>query len=326
MTSTSALTTGPAPVAPRTDDTGTGPGRVLAVGAAISAVVLAGTLVGLTLDHRLITGVPAWLKPAKFAVSITVYLLTLRWVLTQVSGHRRAVAVVSGFSVVVLLAELGWVGAQVVRGTTSHYDEATPFDAITYYTAGALITALFVLTLVTGVLVLRRTGLDAGVGAGIRWGLGVCLVGMLEAVLMVTNSRWNPSGGHTVGAPDGGPGMLLTGWSLDHGDLRIAHFVGLHAFQTLPLLAWLLIRATRLDPRTRARLVGVAGSAQAGLVGLLAWQALRGQPLLQPDRTTLLALAALAVPTTAGVLVVLARRHRPLPAPAVLAGLPTTAR
>jgi hypothetical protein len=283
---------------------------VLAIGAVIGALILVVALVGLVVDHRLITGAPAWLKPAKFAVSITVYLLTLRWVLAQVRGHRRAVAVATGVSVGVTLLELVWIGAQAARGVSSHYDEASAFDAATYFAAGALITTLFVVTLVTGLLVLRRTGLDAGVAAGIRWGLGVCLVGMFEAVLMVTNSRWNASGGHTVGAPDGGPGMPGTDWSLDHGDLRIGHFVGLHAFQTLPLLAWLLLRATSLDPRTRARLVAVAGCAQAVLVVLVTWQALRGQPLLRPDGATLLAAAALAVLTAAGAGVVLSRRPR----------------
>src|SRR5207249_11719161 len=44
-------------------------------------LALAGTLVGLVVDPRVITGVPAWLKPAKFAVSIGIYSFTLVWLL-----------------------------------------------------------------------------------------------------------------------------------------------------------------------------------------------------------------------------------------------------
>jgi hypothetical protein len=104
-------------------------------------------------------------------------------------------------------------------------------------------------------------------------------------------------GAHSVGVADGGPSMPVTGWSTTGGDLRISHFVGLHALQALPLLAFALGRWTGLAERVRARLVLIGGSAYAGLVLLLTWQALRAQPLLKPDGITLAAFAALAAVT-----------------------------
>ncbi|WP_309232223.1 hypothetical protein [Micromonospora tarensis] len=119
-------------------------------------------------------------------------------------------------------------------------------------------------------------------------------------------------GAHSVGVADGGPGLPVLGWSTTGGDLRIGHFVGLHALQVLPILAILLSRfANRLDERTRARLVVVAGAAYGVLTVLLTWQALRGQPLLRPDALTLVAVAALVVATATAGGLVLARRRRP---------------
>ena len=117
---------------------------------------------------------------------------------------------------------------------------------------------------------------------------------MAEAVLMTVNFGWNDGGGHTVGAPDGGPGLPITDWSTLHGDLRIGHFVGLHALQLLPILAFLLLRVPGLAAVTRTRLLAVAGSGYAGLLLLVTWQALRGQALLAPDALTLGVAGALA--------------------------------
>jgi hypothetical protein len=106
------------------------------------------------------------------------------------------------------------------------------------------------------------------------------------------------AGAHTIGTLDGGPGLPVVGWSTVAGDLRIGHFVGLHALQALPILAMLLGRfATRLDERTKVRLLRVAGFAYAGMTLLLTWQALRGQSIVHPDALTLSAVTVLAVVT-----------------------------
>jgi hypothetical protein len=120
------------------------------------------------------------------------------------------------------------------------------------------------------------------------------------------------AGAHSVGVADGGPGLPLVGWSTTGGDLRVGHFVGLHALQALPLLALLL--GTRLDQLTRIRLLAVAGSAYGILTVLLTWQALRGQPLLRPDALTVTGWAALALATAVATGAVLSRAGRPIAA------------
>lgn len=268
---------------------------LLTAALAVALLALAVALVGLVVDQRVIGGAPAWLKPLKFGVSVTLYLITIRWMLGVVLGHRRLLAGIAAVLLAGLTAELVAIDLQVVRGTTSHFNTASVLDIAVYGAMGAVISVVFGVTVLAAVLVLRTAGVDPTIAAGMRWGLLVSLLGMAEAVLMTLNFGWAAGGGHTVGGPDGGPGLPLTGWSTLHGDLRVGHFVGLHALQLLPILAFLLVRVPRLAERTRTRLLTIAGAGSAGALVLVTWQALRGQPLLAPDALTLGAAAALTV-------------------------------
>ncbi len=243
--------------------------------------------------------------------------------LSLVAGHRRLVGVVGTATGVALVGELVLIGLQVLRGTSSHFNSTTPFDTAVFGVMGALVVVVFLAAVATAVLLLRQRGLPLALASGVRAGLVLTLLGMSEAVLMIANHGSNPGGGHTVGAPDRGPGLPLLGWSSAHGDLRTAHFVGLHALQVLPLVGWALTRqlgrarsgagaeaesggahdggvALTLD--ARVWVVRVVAAGYAGLVVLLTWQAEAGRPLLHPSTAMVAAAAALAAATLAGVL------------------------
>ena len=116
------------------------------------------------------------------------------------------------------------------------------------------------------------------------------------------------AGAHTVGAPDGGSGVPVTGWSREHGDLRVPHFVGLHAVQLLPAIVWLTAPFGPAVRRRRA--VFVAAAAYVALFAILLAQALGGQPLLAPQGSIALALAAWVAAVLAGSCFVAAARKR----------------
>jgi hypothetical protein len=298
-------------------------------------------VVGLLVDPRTLLGQPIWAKPLKFSISLALYGPTLAWMISLVTGPRaRRLANVAGTVVAVTAAvEMVAIVGQVVRGRTSHFDVGTPFDAAVWSVMAVSIMTLWVATAVVGVVLLRERTMSTASAWAVRLGLGVALLGMALAFLMtgptgaqIAAARAEGSmptvGAHAVGVPDGGPGLPLLGWSTTGGDLRIGHFVGLHALQALPLLALGLgLLAGRVavlrSERVRAQLVAVGGGAWAGLTLLLTWQALRGQPLLAPDAATLAAAATLVVLTVAAAAVVLVRGARSVPpaerpAPAVL--------
>lgn len=282
--------------------------------------VAAVALLGLVLDPRTITGAPAWMKPLKFAVSIAIYGATLLWMLTFIPDRPRLVAVISWGVFLTLGIELALITMQVLRNTTSHFNLATPFDEAVFSTMGSLIAGLWVLTAIVAFLLSRRRFSEVPIVWGVRLGLVAGLLGMAVAFLMTLQTPEQGAmiasagssaivGAHAVGVPDGGAGLPVVGWSTEGGDLRVAHFVGLHGLQILPLLGLALVRIgpAWLPMRDRSRLVGVAAAFWIALTFLLTWQALRRQPLTAPDAMTLLVLGLL-VAMTAGVAgVVLAR-------------------
>jgi hypothetical protein len=216
------------------------------------------------------------------------------------------------------MVEMVVIVAQVLRGTTSHYNETTPLNAALWNLMGAAVMVLFTAHVILGIVVLQRRIADRVAAYAVGLGLALSALGMLAAVPMVLPGQApgieGIGGAHSVGVTDGGPGLPLVGWSTTGGDLRIGHFVGLHALQALPILAILVNRflGARLDERTRARLLVVAGAAYGVLTLMLTWQAMRGQPLLRPDALTLAGWAVtLIVPATAAVGVVMTRRRRP---------------
>lgn len=261
----------------------------------VATVVLAfAALAGLVLDPRVITGAPAWLKPLKFAVSIAVYSVSFAWLLTHIHGRPRLVRRVGTLTAAMLAIELGLIILQAARGTTSHFNVQTPFDFAVFQVMAVAIVALWVAQMVTAVALLRQKFEDPALGRALRLGLAITVVGAgvgflmtipgpAQLALLQRGGKLLASGAHTVGGLDGGPGLPVTNWSVAHGDLRVPHFLGLHALQLLPLAAWLL---RGLDSRRRTRLIVVTGSSYFALVVLLAWQALRGQPLTSPDAWT----------------------------------------
>jgi hypothetical protein len=270
-------------------------------------VVAGASLVGVLVDPRIITGAPAWLKPFKFAVSTAVYSLTLAWIFTRLSDWPRVRRVVGWTTAIVFVLEVAIIDAQAWRGTTSHFNVSTTLDRVLFGVMGAAILVQTFVSVAVAVALWRQRFADRPLGWALRLGMTLTIAGALTGPLMTrptpaqladarAGNRMTIVGAHSVGGLDGGPGVPVTGWSREHGDLRVAHFVGLHGIQVLALIAVGLRQWQRAET-VRVKAVLTAAASYASLFLLLLWEALRGQSVVAPDAIALASIAIWAVVT-----------------------------
>lgn len=287
----------------------------------LSVLMLLVALLGMTIDSREVLGQSTWSKSAKFAMSFILYAPTFIWLLTFMSKGKRWFHLALNGIAIALTIEIVVLIIQAARGQAMHFNISTPLNTALWSIMTITIFVFFGITIVGFILILRQKIADRSLMHSIRWGFAIMLLGLALGFLMprptpdqmaILQAGGQPEmiGAHTVGAPDGGPGIPFTGWSTEHGDLRIAHFVGLHGLQVIPLIGWSLLglskrRENWFTSKQRLQIVWISALAYLAIVLLVTWQALRGQSIIAPDALTVSVFAAIVAMTTASLLSIL---------------------
>ncbi len=303
--------------------------RPLLALAALMAVLTVAIGIAAVVDPREVLGANLWFKPLKFAISIGIYALTLAWLIGQLDKLRRAAWIAGTISAVGLVIEMVIIVWFAAIGETSHFNVATPLHTAMWSVMASSIVVVWLMVLVVAIGLFRSPRGDAARTLAIRAGVVLAMVGMGLAFLMTSPTSAQLSdfqgvaGAHTVGLADGGQGLPVLGWSTVAGDLRVPHFIGMHALQILPLLVLglelLARRVPVLNASLRLRLVRIAVPAYAATIVVLTWQALAGQSVVQPSGAILWVGVLVAVAAVGAVAATVLPLLRKRPAPAVLA-------
>ena len=213
-----------------------------------------------------VLGIIAWIKPSKFFMSVGLFSWTMGWNLHYLEAPRTTLY----YSIMVVLImsfEQFVVVWQAANGRLSHFNISSPLYVNLYIAMGVAIMILITWTAFITVLFYRKKvyAIPKRYMWGIRLGLTLFIIFSLEGGLM--SSRLS----HTVGSEDGGDGIPFVNWSGAYGDLRVAHFFGIHALQLLPLTAFFITRNTR-------QLLFIAGLYFI-LVSILLVQAMKAIPV-----------------------------------------------
>lgn len=291
--------------------------------AAVMALCAVVSVVGLLVDPRTILGAPLWAKPLKFSVSILLYAVTWAWLIAHLPRWRRLAHRLGTVIAVTLLVEQALILWAAATGTTSHFNVSSPLHVVVWGVMAVSITVLYLCTFVTSAALFFLRLPTPALTVAVRLGAVIALGGIGVAFLMTgpTPTQLTSSdgivGAHAVGVADGGPGLPVLGWSTTGGDYRVAHFVGMHALQLIPLVALALTVLARRVPRlrsdtTQVRIVVVVAVAYACGTVLLTLQAAAGQSVVHPSGAVAAVAGAILLAASAATVLTLLRRPAPV--------------
>jgi hypothetical protein len=211
--------------------------------------------------------VNAWNKPFKFAFSLAVYTWTMAWYCHYLPAFN-----ITRFNwtiVILWCFEIFYIALQAGKGQLSHYNSSTPLYSALYALMALAATAVTLYTAYIGVLFFKTDfpALPTYYLWAIRLGIILFVLFSFEGFAM--GSRLN----HSVGALNDNSNWFIIGWSKTVGDLRVSHFIGMHALQILPVLSYYVLKNTKLT-------IGLA--IVYGLLAVLTFiQAFQGRPLIK---------------------------------------------
>lgn len=218
-------------------------------------------------SNKRVRGAIVWFKPFKFALSIAVFSWTMGWYTYELNAPVP-VGLYTWAAIVLLGFEIIYIALQTGRGLTSHYNSSSELYS---FLAAMMGIAAAIVTLWTGYIgilfcIADLPDLPGYYVLSIRIGIFLFVFFAFQGASM--GSRQTP----TVGGPEGGPALPVLNWSTRYGDLRIAHFIGMHALQVLPLLSWYVF--------TNTTATAILGFIYALLAVFILVRALKGKPLI----------------------------------------------
>lgn len=250
------------------------------------------SFIGLIIDKRILNYSPIWLKPLKFAVSSIIYAVTLIYLVNFIP-NQKFLKIANMLTSYGLIIELIIIFLQAYRGRMSHFNFQTLEDMILFQIMAIAIVIVWVSLLV---YIWGFISLDSNENIlipAIRFGLIITFISMGLAFTMTRPSQDDlkkaeenkgpiglTMGSHSVNEIDETKRLPLTSWAKTGGDLRIAHFLGLHAIQILIFLG-LLLNQIKFNYTSGLWIVIATGILYSGLVLFTLQQALKGIPLIR---------------------------------------------
>jgi len=188
-----------------------------------------------------VLGINAYLKPMKFFLSSWIFAWTMGWYLFSLEEPLK-VSQYSWMVIIILGFETLYIFIKANQGELSHFNISSPFNITMFALMGIAISILTLWTAYMGILFWTKPipELPEHYIWAIRLGIIFFVFFAFEGGIM--GGRLS----HNIGGEMSGSGIPLLNWSTKIGDLRVAHFIGIHSLQILPILSFYVLKNTRL--------------------------------------------------------------------------------
>jgi hypothetical protein len=215
-------------------------------------------------DDRMVRGANVWIKPIKFSLSIGLLALTTAWFIGHLQSTKRRGPAIDRIVWLLIGAgsfELAYITLQAALGQGSHFNVGDAFHGTMYTLMGIGALGLTATQPMLAWQLHRHADPVRPPAYQLAVKLGLALTFVFGAGIGMLLSGIQP--------PDGGAAVPLLGWQLGGGDLRPAHFVGIHAGQFLPFVG--LLVAARADAQARASVWFATAAYTLLFAALVAW-------------------------------------------------------
>lgn len=222
-----------------------------------------------------VLGINSMIKPIKFCISTWVYAWTMAYLLFYVNNQKKVkwYSILASF---VMIFENGVITVQAFRGKISHFNQSELAGVILYALMGVMIVWLTTATLVIAIrFILQKTyTISNPFALSIKIGLIMFVIfSFLGGYMSAINT-------HNVGGETGQAGLPLLNWSTLFGDVRVAHFFGIHSLQLIPLFGYIMSSSVKEESKAKT-FIWIGTLFYLSFVCFTMYQALNGLPFIK---------------------------------------------
>ncbi|MBX9690604.1 MAG: hypothetical protein K2X27_28070 [Candidatus Obscuribacterales bacterium] len=221
-----------------------------------------------------------WQKSLKFSLSFMLYSFSLLQIAANLDSLKPLLKVTSLSVLIGAVLELSSIyGALLVAHFGSPLQIQASEKSLLLLARTAIIPVSMALPIFL-FLLLRKPGITPLRLYGFCWGTALALLGLIPGLMMLMPAAIF----HGWPAYLSSSSKLTLAQAIGHGELRTAHFFGIHALQIIPLAAYALEKSFLfIEEDRKLRLLCFFACNYAFAIGLLTLQALSGESFFAPS-------------------------------------------